>query len=245
LAVPGQCKAKEDDYGEEVQLHGEDPNIDYESIGTILQGLQSLRVYCFPKPKPFVWNTGAKKFILPLPENAESYASCTVEFYSHLLEHTEANKEGDIRAAFVEAGEDSRAELSRAQVRLNNSNYTKRRECDDPKPFLCKIINLIEFVPQNYLKSFSECILCDLSCMKLFDVMSLELVYSGQESMKRYRFKRSTFSDCGSDDTEDYLARNLVACSSNCPACSATWHDCCCTKDYHCTDLTGHSGTYA
>ena len=123
------------------------------------------------------------------------------------------------------------------------------QECEDPKPLLCKIMNLIEFVPQNYLKSFSECLLCDLSCMKHFDVMSLELVYSGQASMKRYRFKRSTISDCDSDDTENYLALNPVACSSNivlfCPACSATWHDCCCTEDYHCTDLTGHSGTYA
>ena len=78
--------------------------------------MQSLRVYCVPKPKPFVWNTGAKNFLSPLPENPESYANCTVEFCFHLLEHTEANRGGDIRAAFDEAGKDSLAELSRSQV---------------------------------------------------------------------------------------------------------------------------------
>ena len=158
----------------------EDP-IDIDSIGTILQDLQSLRVYCFPfsislsangcdlpgralsEPKPFVWNADAKKFILPLPEDAENYSNCTVDFYSHLLEHTEANRMADIRATFDEAGEDSLAELSCAQVRLNYSKYTNRRGGDDPKPLLCKIMNLIEFVPQNYLRHFAMCLRVDLS----------------------------------------------------------------------------------
>ena len=56
--------------------------------------------------------------------------------YSHLLENTEANNEADIRVVFDDSGEGSRAELSRAQNRLNNSNHTNLRERDDPKPFL-------------------------------------------------------------------------------------------------------------
>ena len=222
------------------------------SVDDVFLGLQSLRVYCFPLPKSFVWNTNAKKFLVPLPENPEEsiedramFALPCIEFYSVLLEHVEANKEENRCVIFDDSGDCSLANLRLAHNRLNSCKYTNVQECEDPKPLLCKIMNLIEFVPQNYLKSFSECLLCDLSCMKHFDVMSLELVYSGQASMKRYRFKRSTLSDCDSDDTENYLARNPVACSSNCPACSATWHDCCCTEDYHCTDLTGHSGTYA
>ena len=113
------------------------------------------------------------------------------------------------------------------------------RENEDPKPLLCKIMNLIEFVPQNYLKSFSECLLCDLSCMTPFDVISLELVYSNQKRMKLYRFK---YSDCDSDDTEQYLARIDAACS---PYGGDSNPFYCGTKDNHCTDLTGHSGTYA
>ena len=88
-----------------------------------------------------------------------------MDFYSHLLEHTEANRIADIRATFDEAGEDCLAELSCAQVRLYNNKYTNRRVGDDPKPLLCKIMNLIEFVPQNYLKHFAMCLRVDLSCM--------------------------------------------------------------------------------
>ena len=79
-------------------------------------------------------------------------------------------------------------------------------------------MNLIEFVPQNYLKSFSECLLCDLNYMQVFDVVSLELVYSNQTRLKRYNFLRSNWSDC------DY---NDFACSSVFSACSASGHDLC------------------
>ena len=94
-------------------------------------------MYCLPKPKPFTWNTCAKTFLLPLPENAEDYANCTVEFCSHLLEHTEANREANTRVTFDESGEGSLPELRRAQVRLNKSKYLDRRERDDTEPFLC------------------------------------------------------------------------------------------------------------
>ena len=48
----------------------EDPNIDMDTVGNISQGSCSLRIYCYPKPTPFVWNAGANKFLLPLPEIA-------------------------------------------------------------------------------------------------------------------------------------------------------------------------------
>ena len=216
------------------------------SIDEVFLGLQSLRVYCFPLPKSFVWNTNAKKFLVPLPENPEEstedramFALPGIEFYSVLLEHVEANKEENRCVIFDDSGECSRANLSTAHNRLNSCKYTNVRESEDTKPLLCKIMNLIEFVPQNYLKSFSECLLCELSCMKPFDVISLELVYSNQKRMKLYRFK---YSDCDSDDTEHYLARIDAACSSNCGDSKSFY---CGTKDNHCTDLTGHSGIYA
>ena len=206
----------------------EENPIDIDSIGTILQDLQSLRVYCFPfsKPKPFVWNADAKKFILPLPEDAENYANCTVDFYSHLLEHTEANRIADIRATFDEAGEDCLAELSCAQVRLNNSKYTNRRVGDDPKPLLCKIMNLIEFVPQNHLKHFAMCLRVDLSCMNEQNDKTFKVVYSDQQHMKMYSFVRNSLppsrlglvTDSDFDDSEDSYERN-----SN--ACIAYWHN--------------------
>ena len=38
-------------------------DLDIDTIGNILQCIHSLRIYCFPKPTPFVWNTGASRFL--------------------------------------------------------------------------------------------------------------------------------------------------------------------------------------
>jgi len=187
-------------------------------IDTILHGLQSLRAYCFPKPKPFIWNTCAKKFPVPLLENTEDYANCTVEFYSHLLEHTEANREENTRVTFDDSGEGSLAELRRAQDRLTNSKYLNRRERDDTKPVLCKIMNLIEFAPQNYLKRFAVCLRFDLMCLKEHDDKTFETVDSNQQRMKLYSFVRTTLADSDFDDSEDSYARNADACFAN-------WHN--------------------
>ena len=119
--------------------------IDIDTIGNIIQGMQCLRIYCFPKTTPFNWNTGANRFLLPLPENAEHYAPCTVHFFSLLLEHTETNKDAGRRATSDESRENSLAELRRDQDTLFLCKYRKIRECEDPKPFLCQIMNLIEF----------------------------------------------------------------------------------------------------
>ena len=40
----------------------EDPHLDIDTIGNIVQGIHSLRIHCFPKPTPFIWNTGASCF---------------------------------------------------------------------------------------------------------------------------------------------------------------------------------------
>ena len=197
-------------------------DFDY-TVDEVYLGLQSLRVFCFPLPIPFAWNTNARKFLLPLPENPEEgtseramFALPCVEFYSELLEHVEANKEDHKCTVFDESGDCSRANLSLSHNRLKNCKYTNVRDCDDPKPVLCKIMNLIEFAPQNYLKSFTECLLGDLNCMKEFDVVSLELVYSNQKRLKRYNFSRSNLFDCEYNDS---------ACFSSFSACSATGHD--------------------
>ena len=161
-------------------------------IDTIFHGLQPLRVYCFPKPKPFIWITCVKKFLSRPPGNAEDYANCTVEFDFHLLEHTEANREENTRVTFDDSGEGSLAELRRAQHRLNKSKYLNRHEPDDTKPVLCKAVNLIEFAPQNYLKRFVVCLRFDLLCIKEHDDKTCVIVHSNQQRMKVYSFVRST-----------------------------------------------------
>ena len=89
-------------------------------------------------------------------------------------------------------------------------------------------------------------VLSDEECARIrFNLLNDDCMKLNDEDLCLF----NNLSACSSSDDENYLARNPVACSSNkvlfCPACSATWHDCCCTEDYHCTDLTGHSGTYA
>ena len=71
------------------------------------------------------------------------YADCIVDFYFHLLEHTEANRDDNTRVIFDDAGEGSLAELRRAQDRLNNSKYMNQHERDDTTPALCNLLNLI------------------------------------------------------------------------------------------------------
>ena len=105
--------------------------------------------------------------------------------------HVEANQEDNNCTVFDDSGDCSLANLRLAHNRLESCKYTNIRVCDDPKPVLCKIMNLIELVPQNYLKSFTECLLRDLNDMREFDVVSLELVYSNQVRLKRYSFLRS------------------------------------------------------
>ena len=94
-----------------------------------------------------------------------NYATCTVQFYAHLLEHTKANKEEDKQAAFDDSGEDSLAELKSVQDRPINNSYKKMTECHDPDPFLCKIMNLIGLVPQKYLEHFALMLRIELVCM--------------------------------------------------------------------------------
>ena len=55
------------------------------NMDTIFLGLQSLRVYYFPKPKPHVWNMCAKKFLLPLPENAEQLRITRFALWNSIL----------------------------------------------------------------------------------------------------------------------------------------------------------------
>ena len=93
------------------------------------------------------------------------------------------------------------------------------RECDDPKPFLCKIMNLMEFDPQNYLKYFALMLRTEIICMNdsFKDRMyvqdeSFKVVYSGQQHMKVYSFMRSTLIDSDHDCSEDSYERNANAC---------------------------------
>ena len=154
---------------------GEVSDTDYfdSAVDEVFLNLQALKVFCFPRPKPFVWNTKARKFSIPLPENpAEKtrdramFALPCVEFYIELLMHVEANQEDNKCTVFDDSGDCGLANLRLAHNRFKSCRYTNIRDCDDPKQVLCKIMNLIEFVPQNYLKSFIECLLCDLNDMQ-------------------------------------------------------------------------------
>ena len=109
--------------------------------------------------------------------------------------HFEANQEDNNCTVFDDSGDCSLANLRLAHNRLKCCKYTNIRDCDDPKPVSCKIMNLIGFALQNYLKSFTECLLCDLNYMQEFDVVSLELVHSNQVRLKGTVFLRSKLDD--------------------------------------------------
>ena len=86
------------------------------------------------------------------------FALPCVEFYTELLKHVEANHEDNICTVFDNSGDCSLANLRLAHNRLKVCKCTNVRDCDDPKPVLCKIMNLVDLLPHNYLKSFTECL---------------------------------------------------------------------------------------
>ena len=87
-------------------------------------------------------------------------------------------------------------------------------------------INLIEFVPQIYLKHFAMCLRVDSICMKEQNDKTFKVVYSDQQHMKMYSFVHNSLppsrlglvTDSDFDDSEDSYERN-----SN--ACIAYWHN--------------------
>ena len=79
-------------------------------------------------------------------------------------------------------------------------------------------MNLIEFVPQNYLKHFAMCLRVDLICMNEQNDNTFKVGYSDQQHMKVYSFVRITLTDSDFDDSEDSYERNANACFAN-------WHD--------------------
>ena len=99
------------------------------------------------------WNTNATKFLLPLPmvEEAESCGG----LWEALLEHTLHNKEENRRAVFDHCGDCSLVQLRVAHEKLKkweDAGFVHGSFCLDR----CKILNLIEFVPQDYLKWFAS-----------------------------------------------------------------------------------------
>ena len=195
------------------------------AVDEVYLNLQALKVFCFPRPQSFAWNTNDRKSLIPLPEDPYEgtsdramFALPCVEFYTELLMHVEANHEDNICTVFDNSGDCSHANLRLAHNRLKACKCTNVRDCDDPKPVLCKIMNLVEFLLQNYLKNFTECLHYDLEYMQEIDIVSLELVYSNQVRMKRYSFLRSDLFE-SDGDYNDY------ACFSSFSACSASGHD--------------------
>ena len=143
---------------------------------------------------PIIHGTN-RKVLIPLPEDPYEgtsdramFALPCVDFYTELLMHVEANHEDNICTVFDNSGVCSHANLRLAHNRLKACKCTNVRDCDDHEPVLCKIMNLVEFLPQNYLKSFTECLHYDLEYMQEIDIVSLELVYSNQVRLKLQLF---------------------------------------------------------
>ena len=64
-ALGGVVAALVHDGEEDDGVDSPDPHLNIDTIGNILstlQGIHSLRIYCFPKPTPFIWNAGANCF---------------------------------------------------------------------------------------------------------------------------------------------------------------------------------------
>ena len=85
--------------------------------------------------------------------------------------------------------------------------------------FFAREINLIDFVPQNYLNCFASMLRTEIICMieSARDCNGVQheffkVVYSGQQIMKRYSFIRSYLIDSDLDGSEDSCEKNANAC---------------------------------
>jgi len=186
-----------------------------EDIDNILYVLDclKLRVYCFPSENKFVWNINAKSFRPPLGP-VEEVAWCE-ETFEEILAYTAYNKEENIMVTFELCGDCSLSHLRTFQHRIKILQIAGLNDhaCD----FLCKMFDLIEFVPQSYLKWFaSECALFVSLENKFLELIANRPKRNDsiiQKHMKVYSFIREDKiislapvhdSTCMSPELEDY-----------------------------------------
>jgi len=185
---------------------------DTDNIFYLLDCLK-LRVYCFPRENIFVWNVNAKSFRPPLGP-VEEVAWCE-ETFEEILTYTAFNKEENIMVAFDLCGDCSLSHLRTFQHRIN---ILQNAGLNDPAcDFLCKMFDLIEFVPQSYLKWFaSECAFFVSLESKFFELIANRPKRNDpiiQKHMKVYSFIREDKiislaplhdASCMSPELEDY-----------------------------------------
>ena len=173
-----------------------------------------LRVYCFPRENKFVWNINAKSFKPPLVP-VEEAAWCE-ETFEEIMAYTAYNKVENILVTFDISGECSLAHLRTFQHRikiLQNAglNYNA---CD----FLCKMFDMIEFLPQSYLSWFAaECAMFVALENKFLELIASRPIRNDmkiQQHMKVYSFFRSVSSCVKSSPCENFVSDS--ANSSQC-----------------------------
>jgi hypothetical protein len=173
-----------------------------------------LRVYCFPRENKFVWNINAKSFKPPLVPGEE--AAWCEETFEEIMAYTAYNKVENILVTFDISGECSLAHLRTFQHRikiLQNAglNYNA---CD----FLCKMFDMIEFLPQSYLSWFAaECAMFVALENKFLELIASRPIRNDmkiQQHMKVYSFFRSVSSCVKSSPCENFVSDS--ANSSQC-----------------------------